>query len=94
MLSIKAHFDGHNVVLDEPAVLAVGQAVFVVVETLQTDKNIDDMTDDELAEWLEVETHRLRGVPYNHSHAGLDISGACSTDFWDNQFDDEDWNSQ
>jgi hypothetical protein len=29
------------------------------------------MTDDELAEWLEVETHRMRGVPYNHfSHDG------------------------
>jgi len=66
MLSIKAHFDGQNVVLDEPAVLTVGQAVFVVVETSPADKSLDDMTDDELAEWLEVETHRLRGVPYDH----------------------------
>jgi hypothetical protein len=65
--SLKAHFDGQSIVLDEPppATLTVGQAVRVIVET-SSDKEIADMTDDELAEWLEVETHKLRGVPYNH----------------------------
>jgi len=33
MLSIKGHFDGAAVVLDEPVSLAVGQQVQVVVET-------------------------------------------------------------
>jgi hypothetical protein len=32
MLTIKGHFDGTAVVLDEPASLAVGQVVQVVVE--------------------------------------------------------------
>ena len=32
MLSIKGHFDGTTVVLDEPASLEVGQAVRIVVE--------------------------------------------------------------
>ncbi len=32
MVSIKGHFDGTAVVLDEPATLAVGQAVRVVIE--------------------------------------------------------------
>lgn len=31
--SIKGHFDGHSVVLDEPVSLVAGQAVRVVVET-------------------------------------------------------------
>lgn len=31
--SIKAHFDGHSVVLDEPASLAVGQQVTVIAVT-------------------------------------------------------------
>jgi hypothetical protein len=67
MTSIKGHFDGSNVVLDEPATLAIGQMVRVIVETTEAaESDIDDMTDDELAEWLEVETHKLRGVPYNH----------------------------
>jgi hypothetical protein len=36
MTSLKAHFDGTSIVLDEavPATLVVGQAVRVVVETL------------------------------------------------------------
>ncbi|QDU89883.1 hypothetical protein Pla175_32790 [Pirellulimonas nuda] len=29
---IKGHFDGHSIVLDEPASLAVGQEVRVIVE--------------------------------------------------------------
>jgi hypothetical protein len=33
MLSIKGHFDGAAVVLDEPVSLAIGQPVRVVVET-------------------------------------------------------------
>ena len=33
MASLKAHFDGQSIVLDEPATLAVGQAVRVLVET-------------------------------------------------------------
>jgi uncharacterized protein (DUF2249 family) len=33
MSSLKAHFDGHSIVLDEPATLAVGQAVRVIVDT-------------------------------------------------------------
>ena len=32
MTSIKGHFDGNAVVLDEPATLEVGQAVRVIVE--------------------------------------------------------------
>lgn len=32
MPSLKAHFDGHSIVLDEPATLAVGQSVRVLVE--------------------------------------------------------------
>ena len=35
MLTIKGHFDGTAVVLDEPAELAVGQVVRVVVEPTQ-----------------------------------------------------------
>lgn len=65
MRSLKAHFDGRSIVLDEPATLELGQAVRVIVE-LDADREISDMTDDEFAEWLEVETHKLRGVPYNH----------------------------
>ena len=33
MLSIKGHFDGKSVVLDEPAKLQVGQSVRVVVDS-------------------------------------------------------------
>lgn len=55
--SIKGHFDGHSIVLDEPASLAVGQEVRVFIEPIPT-------PDDELAEWLEIETHKMRGVPY------------------------------
>jgi hypothetical protein len=81
MLSIKGHFDGTTVVLDEPASLAVGQSVRVVVEPAvdlaelarQTEEALkptrdafaaSGMTDDELAEFLEAETHSMRGVPY------------------------------
>jgi hypothetical protein len=88
---LKAHFDGHSIVLDEPATLAVGQAVRVIVEpqpamnraelsaadlaelARRTDEALkpvreafvaSGMTDDELAEFLEVETHAMRGIPY------------------------------
>jgi hypothetical protein len=83
MSSLKAHFDGHSIVLDEPATLAVGQAVRVIVEpqpavdleelARRTDEALGStreafaasgMTDDELAEFLEVETHAMRGIPY------------------------------
>ncbi len=88
MSTIKAHFDGQSIVLDEPAELAVGQAVRVIVEPVdvtelsrahlaelarRTDEALkptrdaftaSGMTDDELAEFLETETHDLRGVPY------------------------------
>jgi len=93
MPPLKAHFDGHSIVLDEPAVLAVGQAVRVIVEpkalaelsgaelseadlaelARRTDEALkptreafaaSGMTDHELAEFLEVETHAMRGVPY------------------------------
>lgn len=37
--SIKGHFDGKAVVLDEPAALLVGQAVRVVVEPAVTDES-------------------------------------------------------
>jgi hypothetical protein len=83
MTSIKGHFDGKAVVLDEPPPfpLAVGQVVRVIAEPLVTDvdelsRRTDEalkpvreafaasgMTDDELAEWLEVETHKMRGIP-------------------------------
>jgi len=33
MLTIKGHFDGNNVVLDEPAALTVGQPLRVIIET-------------------------------------------------------------
>lgn len=67
MTSIKGHFDGHAVVLDEPATLAVGQEVRVIFGTMpDEDRDIADMTDDELAECLEVEKHKMRGVPYEH----------------------------
>lgn len=33
MTSIKGHFDGHGIVLDEPAMLAVGQEVRVIVDS-------------------------------------------------------------
>jgi hypothetical protein len=78
MTSIKGHFDGTAVVLDEPATLAVGQAVRIIVESeLEADRDIADMTDDELAEWLEVETHKLRGVPYNHHTCDGERFPAC-----------------
>ncbi len=32
MTSIKGHFDGNTIVLDEPAMLAIGQAVRVIVD--------------------------------------------------------------
>lgn len=77
--------------LDEPATLAVGQALRVIVDSQpavspaepsavdlaelarQTDEALQPtreafaasgMTDDELAEFLEVETHAMRGIPY------------------------------
>jgi hypothetical protein len=92
MPSLKAHFDGHSIVLDEPAALVAGQMVRVIVEpqgamaknehsaaelaelARRTDEALkptreafaaSGMTDDELAEFLEVETHAMRGVPYN-----------------------------
>ncbi len=34
MTSIKGHFDGNTVVLDEPATLHVGQAVRVIIEPM------------------------------------------------------------
>jgi len=40
MLSIKGHFDGAAVMLDEPATLAVGQAVRVVVEAEPAAENV------------------------------------------------------
>jgi hypothetical protein len=76
MASLKAHFDGRSIILDEPATLAVGQTVRVIVdpdptvEVTEAARRGDDalaasaVTDDELAEWLEVETHAMRGVPY------------------------------
>ncbi len=83
MPALKAHFDGHSIVLDEPAVMAVGQVMRVIVEPQAcsdlaelarlTDEALkptreafatSGMTDDELAEFLEVETHAMRGVPY------------------------------
>jgi hypothetical protein len=91
MTLLKAHFDGHSIVLDEPATLAVGQAVHVIVEpqsvraasqqaaadlaelARRTDEALkptreafaaSGMTDDELAEFLEIETHAMRGIPY------------------------------
>ncbi len=92
MRSLKAHFDGQSIVLDEPAALAVGQALRVIVEpqpaigqaensavdlaelTRLTDEALkptreafaaSGMTDDDLAEFLEVETHAMRGIPYD-----------------------------
>jgi hypothetical protein len=87
MTSIKGHFDGTSIVLDEPPprTLAVGQVVSVIVETAppanpdELRRRADEalkpareafaasgMTDDELAEFLEVEKHAMRGVPYDH----------------------------
>ncbi len=40
MTSIKGHFDGTSVVLDEPATLALGQAVRVIVDPT-VDANAD-----------------------------------------------------
>ncbi len=100
MQSLKAHFAGCSIVLDEPAKLAVGQAVRVIVEPQPAMSEVDSpamshvvspaanladlarrtdealkptreayaasgMTDDELAEFLEVETHAMRGIPYS-----------------------------
>ena len=82
MTTLRAHFDGHAIVLDEPAELTVGQAVRVIVEDStaglselrqRTDHSLQPtreafaasgMTDDELAEFLEAETHSMRGIPY------------------------------
>jgi hypothetical protein len=83
MSSFKAHFDGNSIILDEPATLAVGQALRVIVEpqlmsdlvelARRTDEALkptrdafsaSGMTDDELAEFLEIETHSMRGIPY------------------------------
>jgi len=91
MASLKAHFGGHSIVLDEPATLAVGPTVRVIVEpqssigraelsaadfselSRRTDEALEPvreafaasgMTDDELAEFLEVETHAMRGISY------------------------------
>lgn len=67
MVSLKGHFDGKAIVLDEPASLAVGQQVRVIVESpVRSSDPVmgDEMSEEELAEWLEVETHALRGVPY------------------------------
>ena len=82
-MTIRGHFDGHVVVLDEPACLAVGQRVRLIVDDepsvdfdalrRRTDESLkptrdafiaDGMTDDELAEFLEAETHAMRGIPY------------------------------
>ncbi len=64
--SIKGHFDGRSIVLDEPASLAVGQEVRVFIEPIPAPDHDESQkrTDDELAEWLEIETHKMRGVPY------------------------------
>lgn len=65
MVSIKGHFDGKAIVLDEPADLMVGQQVRVIVESADARESyIGVTTEDELAEWLEIETHAMRGVPY------------------------------
>ncbi len=91
MPSLRAHFDGHSIVLDEPATLVAGQALRVIVEpqpaaghvqpsavdlaelARRTDEALkpvrdafaaSGMTDDELAELLEVEKHAMRGIPY------------------------------
>ncbi len=83
MFPLKAHYDGHAIVLDEPASLQAGQQVYVYVESLVNTVNtvptqtLDEilkpvrdafaasgMTDDELAELLEVEKHAMRGVAY------------------------------
>lgn len=84
MVSLKGHFDGKSIVLDEPASLAVGQQVRVIVAASELDRQelkrrtdealkpvrdafaASGMTDDELAEFLEVEKHAMRGVPYEH----------------------------
>lgn len=86
MPSLKAHFDGRSIVLDEPAALAIGQPVRVIVESQMSDADLAElarrtdealkpvreafdasgMTEDELAEFLEVEKHAMRGVAYNH----------------------------
>ncbi len=82
-MTIRGHYDGCSIILDEPASLAVGQTVQVIVEDApptdlamlrhRTDESLkpirdafaaSGMTDDELAEFLEVETHTMRGVPY------------------------------
>ncbi len=47
MQTIKCHFDGVAVILDEPASLKVGQAVRVVVDSPQT----SDSTPSPLGEW-------------------------------------------
>jgi hypothetical protein len=36
MSSIKGHFDGYSIVLDEPATLAVGQPVRIVIDSSDT----------------------------------------------------------
>lgn len=70
--------------LDEPATLAVGQAVRIVVDDeddararAQRWAYLDDpardvanMTDEEMGEWLEIVKHQLRGVPYDHHAPG------------------------
>jgi hypothetical protein len=82
-MTLKGHFDGKFVVLDEPASLEVGQAVRVIVESAlpvdletlrrRTDESLKStreafassgMSDDELAEYLEIQTHAMRGIPY------------------------------
>ena len=83
-MTIKGHFDGNTVVLDEPVSLAVGQAVRLIVDPppgvdlaelrRHTDEALKPtrdafaaggMTDDELAEFLETETHAMRGIPFD-----------------------------
>ena len=89
MGSIKGHFDGKSIILDEPASLWVGQSVRIIVDpptaaeraelARRTDEALkpvreafvaSGMTDDELAEWLELETHAVRGIPYPPSKNG------------------------
>lgn len=83
MTTLKAHFDGTSIILDEPAALTVGQQVQVLVQSdapvdfdalrRRTDEALkptreafaaSGMTDDELAGFLEIETHAMRGIPY------------------------------
>lgn len=78
MTSIKGHFDGHAIVLDEPATLAVGQAVRVIVERSGEVEDDGATVDEANAD----------------AANDLVAAATSSTDFWDNPLDDEDWNDR